>query len=386
MKKQPLTLCGNKAEIPTETHLVILCLDYLMDLRRQTDADVLKGKKHLDADFISLAVFALSRSVLRPDYLSLANKKDENIFDPKCTTHHKIPHISKINEEIMTPSKYYPRPSDPNYHDLHPTNLYRFYRLDGLAAGGPHSGPLKLSDLVDAGLKKTNSRCRLEAEKEIVKSSQFELYIQSVTSRGYFRDPTNSGKRSDPKEEDERRARKNQVYKEKYRKAIAKYREKLALNIDHSASADQMEMLSPPHSPSIRMSSPRTPTKSSSRHNNRAFNSPTREAFNSPVRDYPVPSEVHMSPRTHVTSSTRKSKTVGRSTGATSSTPTTSANAATTPLQAKSTKVAATTSPAKVTTNHNRAKVTTTNNSTKGTEITKDFLFSRQSQKELFNI
>jgi hypothetical protein len=286
MTKSVATLSSTSAEIPTETHLVMLCLDYLMDLRRHNDKETLDEKKHLDADFISLAVFALSRSIVRPDYITNRMRSQENIFDPSCTTSHTIPHITKINEEIMNPLASCPRPYDKGYNDLHPSNLYRFYRLEGLAAGGPHSGPLRLTDLVDAGLKKTNSRCRLEAEKGIVKSTQFELYIQSVTNRGYFRDNANAGKRDDPKEEELRRARKARVYKERYRKAIAKYREKLALNIDRAAvNKDAMTLLSPPTSPIPSMVLPRSPHARSP--DPRRANRDKSSNFSSPPRNSP---------------------------------------------------------------------------------------------------
>lgn len=253
--------------VPSDTHLVLLCLDYLMDLRRKNDDDVLNCEKHLDADYISLAVFALMRSIRRPDYL--ANKSREQFFDPSI--------FPKITDDVLlsAPSTY-PRPYDIGYNDQHPSNLYRFFKLNGLA-GGPENGPMILHDLVEAGLQATGSRCRLEAEKDIVSSRQFELYIQSVTNRGFFQDPANSGRRKDPKEEEERRIRKAEVYKEKYRKAIAKYREKLAVNVNLDAT--DAPMLSPPNSP---------PTK---------VNRVSRD-FSSPPRTCQLPKEGPLSPLT----------------------------------------------------------------------------------------
>jgi len=81
-------------------------------------------------------------------------------------------------------------------------------------------------------MQQLSARCRLEAEKDIIKSPQFEHYIERVAEKGYFRDTENSGRRKDPREEEKRRARKVQVYKEKYRKAIAKYRKNLAIEVE----------------------------------------------------------------------------------------------------------------------------------------------------------
>lgn len=225
-------------EMPSDVHLVLLCLDYLIDLRRSNDANVLYSKKQLDADHISLAIYALMRSIRRPDYLAQEKGDAMEHVD-----------MGRINDEVLSPSSTFQRPYDLGYDDLHPSNLYRFFELRGLAGGLDH-GPMLLTDLVEAGLRTTAARCRLEAEKDIVRSTQFEHYIQSVTNRGFFNDPANSARRKDPREEVERRTRKSQVYKGKYRKAIAKYREKLAVNVAFKAA--EVQILPPPNSPQSR--------------------------------------------------------------------------------------------------------------------------------------
>lgn len=259
------TEARSNERVPSDAHLVLLCLDYLMDLRENNDADVLNGEKHLDSNYINLAVFALMRTIHRPDYLS--TKSSDTMFGPAF--------FSQINDEVTSSATSFPRHYHVNYNDLHPSNLYRFFPKNGLA-GGSENGPLRLNDLVEAGLQSTNSRCRLEAEKDIVKSTQFELYMQSVTNRGFFLDPVNSQKRDDPQAEQERRARKSKVYKEKYRKAIAKYREKLAMNEETS----DLQFLSPPTSPASKMSRP------------------SYQSFRSPPRTCQLPKQRPMSPLT----------------------------------------------------------------------------------------
>mmetsp|Transcript_11619 Transcript_11619/g.25140 ORF Transcript_11619/g.25140 Transcript_11619/m.25140 type:complete len:358 (+) Transcript_11619:151-1224(+) len=64
---------GNR--IPTETQLVLLCLDYLRDLRRSyPDVEDMTHAEGLDGDYVSLAVWALSRAFVRPGKLTLARE------------------------------------------------------------------------------------------------------------------------------------------------------------------------------------------------------------------------------------------------------------------------------------------------------------------------
>jgi len=61
---------GNGAsDIPSETQLTLLCLDYLRDLRRCYSAKELWEAEGLDADYLALAVWALSRVFVKPKKL-----------------------------------------------------------------------------------------------------------------------------------------------------------------------------------------------------------------------------------------------------------------------------------------------------------------------------
>eukprot|EP00956_Cyclotella_meneghiniana_P009609 scaffold13251_cov78-Cyclotella_meneghiniana.AAC.5 len=56
-------------QLPTETDLTLLCLDYLRELRRSYTPSELWEAEGLDADYLSLAVWSLSRVFVRPGKL-----------------------------------------------------------------------------------------------------------------------------------------------------------------------------------------------------------------------------------------------------------------------------------------------------------------------------
>ena len=122
--------------VPSDVHLVLLCLDYLLDLRRKNNPDILNTQKHLDADYISLAAFALMHSVRRPEYL--VNKCVEDKIHPSI--------FAEIDDMILASGHTFPRPYDAEYNDLQHSNLYRFFGLEGLA-GGTESGDRKSTRL-----------------------------------------------------------------------------------------------------------------------------------------------------------------------------------------------------------------------------------------------
>ena len=90
------------AEIPTDTQLLLLCRDYLLDLRRNNDETALAAKNNMDADYISLAIFSLNRSILRPDYLA-NTKQPEDIFasSSKSSNSHRIPQMTNRQLSVV---------------------------------------------------------------------------------------------------------------------------------------------------------------------------------------------------------------------------------------------------------------------------------------------
>lgn len=244
--------------LPSESQLVLLCLDYLRDLRRAYPAGDLEQLEGLNADYLSIAVFALSRCFSRPASLVGSN---DCMMDPmkqpplpahkihqdsQNTVNPHIPSMTEINHEIL----YVQNPqkdeedengaekkndydhSDPyswyDYDDMHDSNVHRFYPLSGLASGPSLKGSLTLGEITAAGLAGLGARSRLEAEKDMIQSPLFEQFVQAVKSKGFFMDPDNDTPLPDPEEERLRVMRQMQNYEERYRKVVAKFRTKLA--------------------------------------------------------------------------------------------------------------------------------------------------------------
>jgi len=71
---------GLSAGLPTEPQLVLLCLDYLRDLRRAYPTEELEEMEGLNAEYLSLAIYALSRTFVRP--ASLVAVDNDCMMDP----------------------------------------------------------------------------------------------------------------------------------------------------------------------------------------------------------------------------------------------------------------------------------------------------------------
>jgi tetratricopeptide (TPR) repeat protein len=260
--------------LPTESQLVLLCLDYLRDLRRAYPAEDLKEVEGLDADYMSIAIYALSRCFLRPDQLvgdndcmmdpskqlplsprhqaAASNSQQQNWSSPAKGGTPIIPPISVINHEILyKENPHFPEDddadqkkddkdeSDPytwyDYDDMHPSNVHRFYPLAGLASGPSLKGPLTLGEIVAAGVAGLGARSRSEAEKDMIQSPLFEQFVQAVKSKGFFMDPDNDTPLLDPEEESQRVIRQQKNYDDRYRKVVSKFRTKLAIKAESPA-------------------------------------------------------------------------------------------------------------------------------------------------------
>ena len=60
--------------LPSEAQLVLLCLDYLRDLRRTYNEQDLVVAEGIDADYLSVAIYSLSRCFLRPPQLLITSE------------------------------------------------------------------------------------------------------------------------------------------------------------------------------------------------------------------------------------------------------------------------------------------------------------------------
>jgi tetratricopeptide (TPR) repeat protein len=250
--------------LPSEAQLALLCLDYLRDLRRSYTPQDLVVAEGLDADYLSAAIYSLSRCFLRPPQLLVTsefgndawldrqkvNAIDAGTFPPsapdvtrKCI---ELPDLTTINMEIM-----YSRDPDLsgidgtdgddnndeqdcdvsswyNYDDAHSSNSHRFYLLNGLASGQSLNGPLTLGEITAAGLAGLGARSRLDAEREMIRSPLFEQFVEAVRAKEFFRDPDSEGQCENPDEELLRQQKAQEIYEDRYRKVVAKFRTKLA--------------------------------------------------------------------------------------------------------------------------------------------------------------
>uniref|UniRef100_A0A7S0KYI6 Uncharacterized protein n=1 Tax=Asterionellopsis glacialis TaxID=33640 RepID=A0A7S0KYI6_9STRA len=236
----------------------------MRDLRRAYDPEDLGLAEGLDADYLSVAVYALSRSFLGPHQLKVSNNNgnDPYIDRNKLRAVHpdvfpineeagntiSIPDIPTINKEILysqDPDTIVPngfdgpsstageeKKDDPfswyEYEDNHESNSHRFYPLNGLASGPTLRGPLTLGEITAAGIAGLGAKSRLDAEKEMVRSDLFQQFVGAVRSKGFFRDPATESPSDDPEEEELRQQRAAETYEDRYRKVVGKFRTKLA--------------------------------------------------------------------------------------------------------------------------------------------------------------
>ena len=252
--------------LPSEAQLVLLCLDHLRDLRRAYPAKDLQDLEGLNADYLSVAVYALSRCFTRPEELVHGNHNSSNdcmmdpmkqppfsLSSPRHGSQNKplIPSLAEMNHEILyVENPHVPDDEDDrgdqkkddtdttdpytwyDYDDMHPSNVHRFYPLSGLASGPSLKGPLTLGEITAAGLAGLGARSRQDAERDMIQSALFEQFVQAVKSKGFFMDPDNDKPLSDPQEEHARIQRQQKNHDERYRKVVAKFRNKLAVKAE----------------------------------------------------------------------------------------------------------------------------------------------------------
>lgn len=234
--------------VPSETQLVLLCLDYLRDLRRAYPVDSdLEEAEGLHGKYLSMAIYALSRCFLRPAYLQHDNdawsppNNEENAKQVSTSDAFDIPTLEAIQKEQQKETQ--------EYDDGHMSNSHRFFPLNGLASGPALlGGPLTLAAITSAGLTNLGARSRQEADREVTQSHLFEQFVAAVQTKGFFTDIENSQPKADPGEEKLRLARQEEVYKERFGKVVSKFRTKLATKA--AAAAQQQSRLIGATSPS----------------------------------------------------------------------------------------------------------------------------------------
>ena len=224
----------DEGSLPTETELTLMCLDYLRDLRRIYDPEVLKSLEGIDANYLTMACWALNRAFVSPSHLT-SQVGNDCFFETQrrlasSTKPYQFPSLALMERELLG----HEDDADYEYVDEHASNLHRFYPLAGLSS----RNPLSLGELVASGLTGLGARSRLQAERDMIESPLFEQFVQAVQSKGFFDDPENETPKKDPREEKERLRRQQEVYDDRYRKVVAKFRSKLASKADADVMGD----------------------------------------------------------------------------------------------------------------------------------------------------
>eukprot|EP00978_Attheya_sp_CCMP212_P042446 scaffold258651_cov43-Attheya_sp.AAC.1 len=244
-----------------EAQMVLLCLDYLRDLRRTlTHAEVNEEKEDgMAGDYISIAIWALSRSFpqshahlcqdndpwFRPKHNPKQHPPESQSFalSPEIS----IPDVQEINREIIVQegmeheedNDYEDPPyygyrynnSEYEYEDLHASNGDRFYPLGGLAAGPP----LTLVEIAMAGVTSLQSRSRGAVEQEMIHHNNplFTQFVSAVRARGFFDNNENENNEDETGNDNDT----NITQDKRYAKVVAKFRTKLATK----AAADEQQ-------------------------------------------------------------------------------------------------------------------------------------------------
>ena len=274
--------------MPTESQMTLLCLDYLRDLRRAyNDPQDMLDAEGLHADWLTLAIYALSRSFSMQGPVQTSRKNNVNynqvtmpVFnDSWMDSHRVLTEASPAEQEEMMnptgrpPKKFSELPSlkemtkqillseNPReqrderdekkhsfdrsgndefsdsynwyeYDDAHPSNANRFYLLDGLAGSVNDRGPLLFGEVMAAGLCQLKAKARLVAEDEMVSTPLFEQFVHAVETKGFFEDPEHETPKDDPQQEEERLVLQKAVYDERMGKVVCKFRGKLASRME----------------------------------------------------------------------------------------------------------------------------------------------------------
>ena len=296
-----------KDYLPTESQMTLMCLDYLRDLRRAYNEpqDMLEAEG-LHADWLTLAIYALSRSFSMQGPLQTSSKTNVNynqvtmpVFNDSWMDSHRVlteasqaeqeemmnptgappkklsdlPSMKEMTKQILlsgnpreerderdemknSSDRHRDRNNDDSffdsytwyeYDDAHPSNANRFYLLDGLSGSVNGRGPLLLGEVMAAGLCQLKAKARLVAEDEMVDTPLFEQFVHAVETKGFFDDPEHETPKKNPQEEEERLVMQKAVYDERMGKVVCKFRSKLASRMESEQDPGSMTQLADYH-------------------------------------------------------------------------------------------------------------------------------------------
>jgi tetratricopeptide (TPR) repeat protein len=246
---------GQFSSPPSEGELVLLCLDYLRDLRRVYPPHVLRSVEGIDSDYLTMACWALNRAFVSPPHLQNDNDAYFDRYKAGVVQHEHhpesgiLPSLATMEKELLYSENPHNEQEDQKkeeedsvasplyeYDDAHTSNVYRFYPLGGLASGPALKGSLSLGEITAAGLAGLGARSRLDAEKEMISSPPFGQFFQAVQAKGFFEEPSpQDGSSAGGADEEER---KQQLYEERYRKVVAKFRTKLGSKAEADSTGE----------------------------------------------------------------------------------------------------------------------------------------------------
>ena len=285
----------HKLDTPSDAQLVLLCLDYLRTLRRtrSTSKHDLEVEEGLQQDYITLAIWALSKAFVRPPELLHGNLQDvekclENplefgndpFFQPEyshfanvdnavkqesfqISRNLSIPTLALMESEILykeNPKKSHDgfsandeyssdfgvsqalisaetscnphRISWYEYEDEHYSNQFRFYETMGLSS----KLPLTLHQIAISGISALRAQSRLQAEENMMSDQLFTNFVDAVSKNGFFniteKEILNHTNGKVGMSEDEIIEVSDKIHEERFRKVTAKFRTKLAMKYE----------------------------------------------------------------------------------------------------------------------------------------------------------
>jgi stress-induced-phosphoprotein 1 len=292
-------------ETPTETQLVLLCLDYLRSLRRSSSVsrNDLEIECGINQDYITVAIYALSKAFTRapelqhgdindtekcldrplefgndpyfqPDYSHLVSMEQEvkNRSSFQLTKNIIIPSLEMMESELLY--KTDPRKGNSvanereenssdfglskghmsngtsinphrsawyEYTDEHYSNQHRFYETMGLSS----SSPLKLPDLVSKGLQSLKSKSRFQAEENMMSDALFTNFVEAVSKNGFFhiteKEIMAHSSGKVGMSDDEIILVSDKIHEERFRKVTTKFRTKLAAKYEEDEKLRKLE-------------------------------------------------------------------------------------------------------------------------------------------------
>ena len=290
---------AEKEYLPTESQMTLFCLDYLRDLRRAyDDPQHMLDAEGLHADWLTVAIYALSRSFSMQGPIQTSNANDKRpvnynhvtmpVFNDSWMDSHRVlteaspseqeemmnptgnppenfsdlPSLQEMTDQILLSGNPREQSDDRDekknhfdksdqdaffdsyswyeYDDAHPSNANRFYLLDGLAGSVNGRGPLLLGEVMAAGLCQLKAKARLVAEDEMVRTPLFEQFVQAVENKGFFEDPEHETPQRDPQKEEERLVLQKAVHDERMGKVVCKFRSKLASRLEIEEEANNI--------------------------------------------------------------------------------------------------------------------------------------------------